>query len=251
VRDALAAFLAERRVAPERVRWVSHGGPFNHSLQCDLGAQAATGDVLLFLNNDARLLDRGALQAFVDWALLDGVGTVGCRLVARSGALVGAGVRVLAGRPFPWSPPVEESRQPGHATATREVVANSFACAAIARATWQAAGPLDATWFPAGYNDAEYGLRLRRRGLRHLYLGEVACEHEPGGSRPLTDELPQILELWRRHPELGELGQAQLGTEVISAARVFLLHAREDLRSRVPVALRTAATKLLRELRGG
>lgn len=251
VREELTAFLAERGVARERVRWVTYGGPFNHSLECDLGAQAASGDVLLFLNNDARLLDRRALQAFVDWSLLDGVGTVGCRLVARSGALIGAGVRVLQGRPFPWSPPVEESRQPAHASAVREVVANSFACAAIARATWQAVGPLDAVWFPAGYNDVEFGLRLRRRDLRHLYLGDLACEHEPGGSRPLTDELPQILELWRRYPELTQLGQAQLGTEVISAARVFLLHAREGLRSRVPIVLRTAATKLLRELRGG
>ncbi len=246
VRRELEASLAARGVDGTRVRWVPYEGPFNHSLQCDLGARAATGDVLVFLSNDARLLENATLQGLVDWALVPGVGTVGCRHLGRDGRLVAAGVRVLAARPRPWSPPVEESRAPELAEVVRETVANSFACAAVARATYDAHGPLDARWFPAGYNDVEYGLRLRRAGLHNVYLGHLTCEHEPGGSRPSTDELPQILELWRRYPELSQLGRCQLGVSTASAAEPLARAARERLRLRLPAAVRGVASRLRR-----
>lgn len=138
------------------------------------------------------------------------MGTVGCRLVGRGGRLVSAGVRVTGRRARAWSSGVEHDREPSTATWVRETMINTFACAALARSVYDAAGPLDRDWYPIGYNDVEYCLRLRRAGLRHVYLGPLACEHEPHGSRPRTDELPQLLELWRRHPELISLGDRQL-----------------------------------------
>jgi hypothetical protein len=247
VRAALEELLADRAAARGvAVRWVPYDGPFNHSLQCDLGARAATGEVLLLLNDDARLRTPGLLQALADWALVPGVGTVGCRLVGRDGRLISAGVRVAGRRARPWSAPVEESREAGLAHVVRETAANCFACAALARAVYEAHGPLDETWFPAGYNDVELCLRLRRAGLRHVYLGTHACEHEPHGSRPSTDELPQLLELWRRYPELLPLGDRQLARRVEARRERAPLPERlaETLRVRLGAGLRRAARRI-------
>lgn len=209
-RARLERWVRERGVL---ARWVEWDRPFNHSQQCNLGLAAATGQVALLLNNDAVLLDPGLLGELCGWALLPEVGTAGCRLVDAAGGLVSAGVRAHAERRAAWSAPVEESRRAAFSRDLRETVANSFACAALRREVWERAGPLDALGFPCGYDDVEYCLRLRALGYVHLYAGHLAVEHQPGTSRGLTDELPQLLELWRRYPGLLELGRRQLEEE--------------------------------------
>lgn len=193
--------------------WLEDDRPWNHAAQCNRGLAAATGEVALLLNNDARLRSPELVSCLAAWALLPEVGTAGCRLVDAAGRLVSAGVRALPGRRAAWSAPVEESRRPAYAHDVRETIANTFACAAVRREVWERAGPLDALAFPRGYDDVEYCLRLRALGYAHVYVGHLEAEHRPGTSRGLTDELPQLLELWRRYPDLPERGRRQLEEE--------------------------------------
>ena len=76
------------------VRLVDFDQPFNYSRACNLGAAAATGTLLLFLNNDIEVLSPGWLEELVRYALRPGVGVVGTKLVYPDGVLQHAGVVV-------------------------------------------------------------------------------------------------------------------------------------------------------------
>lgn len=185
----------------ERVRVIglSAPGAFNHSAQAALAANAATGEVLLWLNNDARLLDPDAIDQLARWARLPRVASVGVAMVNAAGSVVGGGMRArrLPGAEF--NSPVEEASGADAAHA-RQTIGNTFACAAVSATAWHALGGLDAARFPAGYNDVEYCLRAVAQGWTHVNLGHVHVHHAVGASRAKQDEIQQKAWLRIRHP---------------------------------------------------
>jgi GT2 family glycosyltransferase len=189
--------------------------PFNHSRECTLGAELATGDVLVFLNNDAELLSPATLEEMAAWALLPGVATTGCRITRQDGTLVCAGMRVEP------EGLCRESEEAVYSTVVRETLGNTFACAAVSRGALRAVGPLDDVAFPNGYNDVEWCLRARRAGLRHVYLGHLRVNHRPATSRGASDESFQRALLKVRFPELAQAALFQLERRTVggSAAR--------------------------------
>jgi GT2 family glycosyltransferase len=194
-RAAIEARLARLDPAIAVVR-VAFPGAFNHSAQCMLAASRASGDVLLFLNNDARLLDRSALDAMGRWALAPGIATVGVRLVDGE-RTVGGGFRLRRVPGPEFNSPVEEETG-DIARWDRETTGNSFACAAVAAPVFASIG-LDARRFPIGYNDVDFCLRAARSGLVHVNLGSIAVEHRVGASRAKIDEILQKLFLRQEH----------------------------------------------------
>jgi GT2 family glycosyltransferase len=172
--------------------------PFNHSRQCNIGARAARGEVLVFMNNDCELMEDNVLDGLARWALLDGVASVGCRLVAPSGDLISAGI-VARSEYGANDSPVEESRESQLSELVREVTGNTFALSAVRRDTFFALGALDELLFPAGYNDVDYCLRAIERRYSHVYLGPLTAAHQPGTSRGKSDERLQRIAIRERH----------------------------------------------------
>lgn len=195
------------------IKLVDYDAPFNHSRQTNLGVRISTGEVLVFLNNDAELTAPGILEEMGAWALLPGVGTVGCQHLGEKDQLLSAGIRVRAAVPSLQSSLVEESREVAYSGKVRELGANTFAFAVIARSKFEQVGWLNETEFPNGYNDVEYCLRLCRAGYRSIYLGHLRIKHSPGTSRGHCDESFQKILLRRRYPELLIEGMFQLGCE--------------------------------------
>jgi GT2 family glycosyltransferase len=211
-RSTLAAIEARLAELRPRFSWqtIDYDHPFNHSRQTNLGAASASGDVLVFLNNDAELESPGVLEEAAAWALMPGVATVGARILDWRDRLICAGVRIQRMGKKPDSSPVVESRDASFAEIVRETPINTFAFAAICRETFQRLGPLDEVMFPNGYNDVDYCLRARRAGLTHVYLGHLVVRHVPGTSRGKSNETYQHLALQLRYPELTRLGLLQL-----------------------------------------
>lgn len=193
-----------RRLAAERGRMevvvMPFDEAFNHSRQNNLAAELATGDVIVFLNNDARLLSRDLLQEIADEALAPNVATVGPRIVGRGSQLVCAGMTWSA-LPAPWADSREvtlrELEGPGFAERRRGSVGESFCVAAIAKAAWASSGGLDEAEFPTQYNDADFCLRMLARGLQHVHRGDLVAFHQPGGSEPR-----RAAEIRKRHAAL-------------------------------------------------
>lgn len=222
--ETTKAQMAEhiRQLPPNvSVRMLEYPQAFNHSRQCNLAAQAATGDVLVFLNNDARMLEVDALDRLSRWALLPGVASVGVRMVDADGRTAGGGFRArrLPGAEF--NSPVEEAAGPVGDRA-RLTVGNAFACAAVSTEVFRGLGGLDEIGFPIGYNDVDFCLRATRDGWHHVNVADVKVFHAVGASRPRTDEIAQKLALRLSHPWLAGRALQEIDVEPVALPRVEL-----------------------------
>src|SRR5262249_29632853 len=72
-------------------------GPFNFSALCNEAARASQAQVLVFLNDDISMSDRGWLKPLVSWALRPDVGAVGAKLLFPNGRIQHAGVVIGLG----------------------------------------------------------------------------------------------------------------------------------------------------------
>jgi GT2 family glycosyltransferase len=206
---------ARRMLGPARVVALSYDAPFNHSAQNNLGARAATGEVLVICNNDIALKDPALLEQLGAWALRPGYATVGCRLEdpERERGSYGHEFRPPSENPF--RPPLQESSDPAYGRFVHAVPGNTLALAAIRRELYLELGGLDEARLPIGYNDVDFMLRCTRRGLSHLYLGHVVAEHRRGSSRTGDDEDLQALMINQAYPEAAQGHLAQLSRQRI------------------------------------
>ncbi|MBT1170596.1 glycosyltransferase [Bifidobacterium sp. SO4] len=77
------------------VRWPGVG--FNYSAICNYGAQHASGDILLFLNNDTEVIAPHWLNSMVGFFVRPEVGIVGAKLLYKDGLVQHGGVWVSPG----------------------------------------------------------------------------------------------------------------------------------------------------------
>lgn len=212
-RTRMASYLAQLPVGVH-VRSIDYPHPFNHSKQCRIGAEAATGDVLVFLNNDAELLSYDGLDRLARWANVSNVASVGGQMVDDQGRGVGGGFRARRSPGPEFNSPVEEAA--GQLSATSRVtVGNTFACAAVSARAFEALGGLDEIHFPVGFNDVEYCLRASSLGWRHINLACVKVSHHVGASRLKADEVAQKIRLRQVHPWVAVRGLFEMEREVL------------------------------------
>ncbi|MBK1662445.1 glycosyltransferase, partial [Paracraurococcus ruber] len=186
------AILAEGE-ARGRFRVLRRDEPFNWSRLNTLAARQATGDILLFLNDDTRMLTDGWDRILRRLLAEPEVGAVGARLlyedrtIQHAGVLCGLeglvghdGVGAAAEAPGPlgrWQVP----RQAGAVTG---------AFLACRRAAFDAVGGFDAQALPVSFNDVDLCLKLRAAGLAVLYEPRIALLHYESKSRGHDDADP-------------------------------------------------------------
>jgi len=153
---------------------------------CNRGARAATGDVLVFLNNDT-LPQRGWLAPLVESLRDERVGAAGSKLVYPDGTLQEAGA-VIFSDGSGWNF--------GHGDANpdaplfnyvRDVDYCSAAALATRRTLFLDLGGFDARYSPAYYEDTDYCFALRSAGYRVVYQPASVVVHAGGGTAG-TDE---------------------------------------------------------------
>jgi GT2 family glycosyltransferase len=167
---------------------------------CNQGAQAARGEFLLLLNNDARIAP-GCLSALVDAARADPrCGAVGGKLVWPDGRLQEAGAIVWQdgtavgyGRGSDPTAPEFSYR--------REVDYCSGALLLVRRELFAELGGFDDRFAPAYYEDADLCLEIRRRGHRVLYEPRARALHHEHGSSSTEEAWAQIV---RNHERFAE-----------------------------------------------
>jgi GT2 family glycosyltransferase/glycosyltransferase involved in cell wall biosynthesis len=156
------------------VRVVSLASNLGFAEPCNRGAEAASGEWLVLLNNDA-VPEEGFLSALVRRAGGEGVAAVGGRILSADGRDVefgGAGLSVF-GFGFQRS-----SWQPGFGE-TAPGAEMPFACggAMLARRdVFLDLGGFDADYF-AYYEDVDLGWRLNLSGHRVVYAPEARVRH--------------------------------------------------------------------------
>jgi GT2 family glycosyltransferase len=177
-------------------RWSVHRspGPFNFSAINNVGAKQASGEYLLFLNNDVKAMVPGWLTAMVAEAQRPGVGAVGAKLLYPSGSIQHAGIVLgvngIAGHAFRHTPLGRESYY-GLADVVRNCSAVTAACLLMRKDLFMRVQGFDER-LRVEFNDIDLCLRIRQLGYRIVYTPEaVLCHYENAtrkGSRSPEDE---------------------------------------------------------------
>jgi O-antigen biosynthesis protein len=174
----------------------------------NLGARAADGELLCLLNNDVEPLDGEWLKTLVRYALEEEVGAVGAQLVYPSGRIQHAGVAVglggAAGHVQKGVDP-DEPRFWTWQAVTREVSALTAAVLVLRKSRYEEVGGFD-EGFAVAFNDIDFCLRLKQRGLRNIYVADVRLLHResesrgkdrtPERARRFAGELARLQERW-------------------------------------------------------
>ncbi len=177
----------DRAENPDCVRIV-YTGPFHFSDMNNRGAAKASGDVLVFMNDDVTPLDSNWLHALVAHAMRPDAGVVGARLLYPGGAIQHAGMvtGIMNGAGHIHRHTFGSSYWPWWFL-TRDVSAVTGACLAIRREVFEQLGGFDLA-FPVNYNDVDLCLRARQNGYRVIYepaalLRHAECQTRVAGVR--------------------------------------------------------------------
>ena len=154
-------------------------GPFNWSVMNDLAAEAATGELLAFVNDDTVALTKDWLRRAAGTLALPGVGAVGGRLLYADGRIQHAGV-VVSRNQGPAHEgiglPAGDGGYLGRNRVLRSVAAVTGACLVTPRRVFRSVGGFDRT-MPVNWNDIDYCMAVRRAGLLVAYDPEVCLYH--------------------------------------------------------------------------
>jgi GT2 family glycosyltransferase len=176
-----------RYLADLELRWrvLRDPRPFNWAALNNAAARKATGEFLVFLNNDVEVVAPGWLEAMLGAAQRPEVGAVGARLlypdrtIQHAGVIVGLGG--IAGHAFkhvPW-----DATEPlGGPAVPRNWSAVTGACMMVRREVFGALGRFDER-LGVAYNDVDFCLRARARGYLVVYTPWATLLHFESATR--------------------------------------------------------------------
>jgi GT2 family glycosyltransferase len=180
--DGTAHRLAALAELDGRIKVVRNQRNLGFLESANRGAEVATGDILLFLNNDTVLLHgwlQPLLRVFMEHS---DAGAVGGRLLYPDGTLQEAGGLVFAdgsAAKFGYGDPDPEAPLYNY---QREVDYCSACLLATKRSLFTALGGFDRRYAPGFYEDTDYCFTLREQGLRVYYEPKSTIVHVEGGT---------------------------------------------------------------------
>ncbi len=196
--DGTAEYLAS---LASRVRVISNDQNLGFAKACNQAAIAATGEILVLLNNDTVPLP-GWLQPLVEELQRPGAGIVGSKLLYPDGTVQHAGVIISTDPVYPFSAhhlykgAASEAPFVNKSQAFQAVTA---ACMAVRREVYLRLAGMDEA-FVNGFEDVDFCLRAGRAGLRVWYAAEsVVIHHEsktPGRHAHEDANLDRLMRLW-------------------------------------------------------
>jgi GT2 family glycosyltransferase len=168
------------------LRLLNNERNFGFVRSCNRGAATATGDYVIFLNNDTQVQD-GWLDALIDtFSNRDDAGVVGSRLIYPDGRQQEAGGIVWQdGSAWNYGR-LDDPNRPEYSY-LRAVDYCSGASLAVRRTIFQELGGFDEHYAPAYYEDTDFAFRVREHGYQVYYQPLSVVVHFEGVSSG-TDE---------------------------------------------------------------
>lgn len=197
---------------PEGIRWLGEQGfqivecneSFNWARLNNRGAEVATGDLLLFLNDDIEIRQSDWLLELARQAVRPEIGAVGCKLHYPNGALQHAGVFLVnyggGGLHLFHKMTADRHIYQRLDLRVREVSAVTGACLMVSRDKYDAVGGFDEELAVVG-NDVDFCLRLLKRGQRNLWTPRCTLIHHESISRESSVPPEDERAMWRRWGE--------------------------------------------------
>ncbi len=187
----------------ENISVIDYNHQFNFSAINNLASKKATGELLLFLNNDVEVVSSEWLEAMVEQAIRPEVGAVGSRLLYPDGRIQHAGVIIgiggLAGHSHKY---LSEkcSGYLGRTKAIQNFSAVTAACMMVRADVFASLGGFDEKHLTVSYNDIDFCLRLRQKNFLIVYTPYAELYHYESISRD-SDQLPRNAKRSKRERE--------------------------------------------------
>ena len=174
-------------LASYHCQFVRFDGEFNIATKMNMGAAAARGEYLLFLNDDVEAISPDWLECMLQLAQRPEVGVVGAKLYFENGSIQHAGVAFCEGLPDHIRREAPGT-DPGHffsSCANRNYMAVTGAVLMTRRTVFESVGGFDER-LAINYNDIDYCLKVFSAGLRVVFAAGAELFHFESISRART-----------------------------------------------------------------
>lgn len=162
---------------------------FNYSKLNNFGANTATGEYFIFLNNDTKIITKDWLETIISNCQRKEIGAIGAKLIYKNKKIQHAGVVLnltgIAGH-VNWN---EKSRKPGYfgrIMIQQNVSSVTGALLGMSRKTFEVVKGFDET-FPIAYNDVDLCLKILNSGKLITYNPYIEAYHFESKSRGYED----------------------------------------------------------------
>ena len=187
-KETFAYYQEIQRELPN-VRVVIWDGKFNYSAINNFGASHATGEYLLFLNNDTELIEPRLFEEMLGFCQRTDVGAVGARLLYQDDTIQHAGVVVgfggIAGHTFIGLHQAENSYF-HRAMCGQDYSAVTAACMMTKASVFNQIGGFSEE-LAVAFNDIDYCMKVRKAGFLVVYAPYALMYHYESKSRGLED----------------------------------------------------------------
>ncbi len=173
--------------AGPRVKIVVYEGEFNYSRINNLGAEYATGEYLLLLNNDTQVITFDWMEELLMYAQRPDVGAVGAKLyygdhtIQHAGVVIGMGAHGTAGHTH-YKHNFRDLGYMGRLCYAQNMSAVTGACLMVKKSLYRQVGGLEES-FAVSLNDVDFCLRLRERGKLNIFTPFAELYHYESESR--------------------------------------------------------------------
>jgi len=158
---------------------ISYNEPFNFSKMNNLAVKHAKGDLLLFLNDDTKIISPNSLEEMVSLCCQKDVGAVGAKLVYSDDTIQHAGISFLkSGAGFHPFQRINEKKGGYHniMNVVRECSAVTGACLLTKKEIFERVNQFDEN-FDLYYGDADLCLKIIESGYHVLYTPHAKLLH--------------------------------------------------------------------------
>lgn len=171
----------------DKVKVVTYTGEFNYSKINNFGAQYATGEYILLLNNDTEVISMNWMESLLMYAQREDVGAVGAKLyykdysIQHAGIVLGLGAHRTAGHTH-YRVNCENLGYMGRLCYAQNVSAVTGACLLVKKSLYDQVGGLDES-FQVALNDVDFCLKLRELGKVNVFTPFAELFHYESASR--------------------------------------------------------------------
>lgn len=172
--------LENTHIKNAALRTVIYDKPFNFSAKSNAGAEAASGERLIFFNDDVEAAQSDWMQNLIEPLENLEVGAVAPKMLYATGKIQHAGlvtgVRGLIGTAF-HQQAADTTMHANFAQSMRDVSALSGACLAMRRDDFVRVAGFDEMNTPISHSDVDLSFKIREAGLRCVYTPFVTMKH--------------------------------------------------------------------------
>lgn len=173
-----------------KLRVIEYDIPFNYSRLCNFGANQASGEYLLFLNNDTEVISNDWIEAMLEQAMRKTIGAVGAKLLYPDYTIQHAGVVLGLGGVAAHSHRMFHADEPGYYCCLKTVSnysAVTGACLMLDRNIFFDVNGFDEV-LSVAYNDIDLCLKVLESGYYNVYIPHAELLHHESKSRGLDNE---------------------------------------------------------------